>query len=84
VIANSERITQKELSDILLVDKSTTAKAVNSLVSQGYIKKRACTKDNRFRKLYLTEKGQSIKPKIQKTFLESLDITTNTLNRKEI
>ncbi|MFV0243010.1 MAG: MarR family winged helix-turn-helix transcriptional regulator [Lacrimispora sphenoides] len=83
VISKREGITQKELSQELYVDKSTTAKAVKSLVSLGYIRKEPSPDDKRFEKLYLTEKGQEIKEHIQNTFLELVEIATKSLSAKE-
>lgn len=83
VISKREGITQKELSQELYVDKSTTAKAVKSLVSVGYIRKEPSPDDKRFEKLYLTEKGQEIKEHIQNTFLELVEIATKSLSAKE-
>ncbi|PWJ47091.1 MarR family winged helix-turn-helix transcriptional regulator [Faecalicatena contorta] len=83
VISKREGITQKELSQELYVDKSTTAKAVKSLVSLGYIRKEPSPDDKRFEKLYLTEKGQEIKAHIQNTFLEIVEIATKSLSAKE-
>ncbi len=83
VISKSEGITQKELSQALFVDKSTTAKAIKSLVSAGYIRKETLSEDKRFAGLYLTEKGQGIKAHIQETFLEAVDIVTRNLSEQE-
>lgn len=57
-IQENEGINQQDLSSILLVDKTTTAKAVNKLVAKGYIIKKVKEKDKRNFKLYLTEKGK--------------------------
>lgn len=51
-------INQKKLSSLLLVDKTTTAKAVNKLVDKGYILKKTNQSDKRNFNLYLTEKGK--------------------------
>ena len=83
VISKREGITQKELSQELYVDKSTTAKAVKSLVSLEYIRKEPSPDDKRFEKLYLTEKGQEIKAHIQNTFLELVEIATKNLSAQE-
>lgn len=83
VISQKEGITQKELSEELYVDKSTTAKAVKSLISQGYVVKESLSQDKRFVQLYLTEQGKKIKPQIQKTFLELIEISTSNLSDEE-
>lgn len=57
-IKENPGINQQELSSILLVDKTTTAKAVNKLVIKGYILKKVEQADKRNFKLYLTEKGK--------------------------
>lgn len=83
VISQNEGITQKELSERLFVDKSTTAKAVKNLISQGYVVKEALLEDKRFVQLYLTEQGKQIIPHIQKTFLELIEISTRNLSKEE-
>jgi len=52
-------INQQDLSAILLVDKTTTAKAVKKLVSKGYIMKKVEQTDKRNLNLYLTKKGKN-------------------------
>ncbi|MCM1988714.1 MarR family winged helix-turn-helix transcriptional regulator [Oceanirhabdus seepicola] len=68
VISTNEGISQKELSNILKIGKATTAKAVKSLMKSGYVKRERDEKDKRFYKLYLTEKGKEIVPKIESSF----------------
>ncbi|WP_430400536.1 MarR family winged helix-turn-helix transcriptional regulator [Flavobacterium sp.] len=57
-IKENPGINQKTLSSLLLVDKTTTAKAVNKLVVKGYINKEVDEVDKRNFNLYLTEKGK--------------------------
>ena len=57
-IAGQEQITQKALSEELLIDKTTTAKAIAKLEAEGYVRREADPADNRFQLLYLTEAGQ--------------------------
>jgi DNA-binding MarR family transcriptional regulator len=51
-------INQQGLSSILLVDKTTTAKAINKLVDKGFIIKKVAHKDKRNFNLFLTKKGK--------------------------
>ncbi|WP_298555571.1 MarR family transcriptional regulator [uncultured Algibacter sp.] len=51
-------INQQDLSSILLVDKTTTAKAIKKLVAKGYVIKKNEKKDRRNLNLHLTEKGK--------------------------
>ncbi|AFS78290.1 HTH-transcriptional regulator, MarR family [Gottschalkia acidurici 9a] len=82
-ISKNEGISQKELSEYLYVDKSTTAKAVKNLVENKYVKRKHDENDRRIYRLYLTEKGKEVIPKIEATFLEILDVFTKDLTEKE-
>ncbi len=84
VISRSEGITQKDLSDWLYISKSTTAKAVKNLIDNGYVRKEKDTEDNRFDRLYLTDKGKQISAHMQETFMEIVKITTKNLSPLEI
>lgn len=64
-IAGRPGITQKALSEDLLIDKTTTAKAVAKLEAEGYVRREADPEDNRFQRLYLTEAGRDVVPKVQ-------------------
>ncbi|MGO4549143.1 MarR family winged helix-turn-helix transcriptional regulator [Paenibacillus sp. 2TAB23] len=68
-IASHQPITQKALSEKLLIDKTTTAKAIAKLEAEGYVRREADTTDKRYQQLYLTESGQDVVPKVQ----EALD-----------
>lgn len=83
VISKNEGITQKELSEHLYVGKSTTAKACKNLIAHGYIKKEQDQEDKRYERLYLTEKGKEIAPRIQATFSEVVEATTKGLSSQE-
>ena len=84
VISRSEGITQKDLSEWLYISKSTTAKAVKNLIDHGYVRKEKDTEDNRYDRLYLTEKGKQISAQMQETFMEVVEITTRNLSPLEI
>jgi DNA-binding MarR family transcriptional regulator len=84
VISLYEGITQKELSEWLYISKSTTAKAIKNLMDHGFVRKKKDTEDNRYDRLYLTEKGKQISAQMQETFKEVVDITTRNLSPLEI
>ena len=83
VISKNEGISQKELSEFLYVGKSTTAKAVKNLVENDYVKKIQDENDNRIYRLYLTENGIKIIPKINSVFLELVTIFSKNLSKRE-
>lgn len=64
-IAFQQPITQKALSERLLIDKTTTAKAITKLEAEGYIRREINPADNRYQLLYLTESGREVVPKVQ-------------------
>lgn len=64
-IAFGEPMTQKALNEKLLIDKTTTAKAIAKLESEGYVRREADPADNRYHLLYLTEEGREVVPKVQ-------------------
>ncbi|SFE80463.1 DNA-binding transcriptional regulator, MarR family [Paenibacillus catalpae] len=64
-IASRQPVTQKALSEKLLIDKTTTAKAVAKLEAEGYVRREPDPADNRYHLLYLTEAGHEVVPKVQ-------------------
>ncbi|MFB9274171.1 MarR family winged helix-turn-helix transcriptional regulator [Cohnella cellulosilytica] len=64
-IAFQQPITQKALSEKLLIDKTTTAKAIAKLEAEGYVRREADPVDNRYHLLYLTDTGREVVPKVQ-------------------
>lgn len=64
-IAHKEAISQKALSEELLIDKTTTAKAIAKLEAEGYLRRETDPGDGRFNLLYLTEAGRALVPKVQ-------------------
>lgn len=74
VIAKNEGINQKEISDLLYVEKSTTAKAVRHLETKGYVYKKQVEKDKRYTSLYLTDKGREASVVVESVFTEMLGV----------
>jgi DNA-binding MarR family transcriptional regulator len=64
-IASGQPITQKALSEKLLIDKTTTAKAIAKLEAEGYVRREVDPADNRYQLLFLTESGHEVVPKVQ-------------------
>jgi DNA-binding MarR family transcriptional regulator len=62
----TEGINQDELSTFLGFDKATTARALTKLEKEGFIYRKRDESDRRSKKLYITNKAQSIKTEIQK------------------
>lgn len=64
-IAVQQPITQKLLSQQLLIDKTTTAKAITKLEAEGYVRREVDPADNRYHLLYLTDSGRKVVPEVQ-------------------
>lgn len=64
-IASRQPVTQKALSEKLLIDKTTTAKAIAKLEAEGYVRREVDPADNRYHLLYLTDSGRKVVPKVQ-------------------
>lgn len=60
----NEGLSQNELSKILDFNKGAIAKLVKTLVEGGYITKTLDEHDKRAHKLYLTDKGRKVIPKL--------------------
>ena len=84
VISKNEGITQKELSEYLHIGKSTTTKAVKHMIHHGYVRKVKDEKDRRYARLYLTEAGKAVAPRLEATFKELIGITTKNMSQQEI
>lgn len=61
-LIKEEGATQEEVTEILSMDKATTARAMKKLVDTGFVKRLNCNKDHRCYRLYLTEKSRKIIP----------------------
>lgn len=58
-------LTQEELSSLLNVDKSTTARFIAKLEKAGYIGKVLNKKDLRANRIFLTEKAKELEPQMK-------------------
>ncbi len=60
VLSRHDGMSQNELSEMLTIDKATTARAIKQLQDQGYVTRRPDRYDNRINRLSLTEEGRAI------------------------
>lgn len=84
VISKNEGITQKGLSEHLYVNKSTTAKAVKNLIKNGLIRKEKDERDGRLDRLFLTDTGKQLAPRIQQIFADNIEIASKNLSADEL
>jgi len=84
-------ISQEQLSDIVKIDKATTARAVAKLVNENYVIRKISDHDKRAYNLYTTDKAESIKNTLfgildswNKIMLDNLDSEERALLLKLI
>ena len=65
LIKKGDGLTQKEISGMLYVSKSTTSKIIHNLVEKGYLRKERGRDDKRVTRIYLTEKKDQIEDLIK-------------------
>jgi DNA-binding MarR family transcriptional regulator len=58
---------QEKISDVLKIDKTTTAKALKKLEDNGYVSRERDEKDRRAYNVYLTPKARDILPFVKET-----------------
>ncbi len=81
-ITDMEGITQEKLSSYLRMNKGTTAKAVKSLETKGYVIKRIPESDKRSYNLYPTAKAVELRKRIRKLAFEWNDILLKGFDKK--
>ena len=71
----NEGKSQDELSELIKIDKATTARSLAKLEDRGYIIRKTDSADNRIRRVYLTDKAKKFAP----TFFAIFNAWTDTL-----
>ncbi|MBO3446137.1 MarR family transcriptional regulator [Clostridium sp. CCUG 7971] len=74
---------QEELSEVLNIDKGTTARAIKKLEEEGFLLRIKDERDKRAYKLYLTDKGKDVKEDIQDVLMAWENMITSQLNEEE-
>lgn len=59
-------IIQEKVAEMLMVDRTTAARAVQKLEQQGFIEKRDDATNKKIKKLYVTEKGAHVYPYLKR------------------
>ena len=71
----NDGLSQEELTEILNIDKGTTAKSIKKLETEGFVMRVKDKNDKRINRVYLTPKALEIKDE----FLSSINACENTL-----
>ena len=78
----NEGINQEKLSSNLLIDKSITAKTINSLVKKGFVNRKACETDKRAKNLYISDKGKEHKEYIFSLIENWIDYISDGIDKE--
>ncbi|WP_159885053.1 MarR family winged helix-turn-helix transcriptional regulator [Paenibacillus puerhi] len=79
----ADGLSQEELSEYLLIDKGTTAKALRKLEEQGYVTRKVREDDKRFNRVFLTPKALDIKDEVRGVLIDWRSLLTQGLSEEE-
>ncbi|WP_253198366.1 MarR family winged helix-turn-helix transcriptional regulator [Clostridium gasigenes] len=82
-LRENEGISQNKISKELGHDKAMSARTITKLIKLGYFNRKEDEDDSRAYKLYLTEKGKDVIPKVIDKVRKLIDIITRDLNEEE-
>jgi len=78
-----EGLSQRELSEHLIVTKSNVVGLVDRLERAGYVKRLSHPSDRRFNQIVLTPKGEKLELRIEKSYFKEVDKMMNVLTATE-
>ena len=83
MLARTDGLQQKELTDRLHIDKAHTARAIRKLTAQGYVRRERDPDDQRAVRIYLTKRGRNLLPEIRKIMRDWTETLTSGLSTAE-
>ncbi len=83
ILYKNDGISQEELSKILMIDKGTTARAIEKLESIGYVKREVNPEDKRAYNVFLTDKAKDLEPVLYSIMCSWNNILLNGLEEEE-
>jgi DNA-binding MarR family transcriptional regulator len=79
----SNGASQEKISDILKIDKTTTAKGIKKLENNGFVLRNIDKEDKRAYNVFLTQKALDIIPHIQETMKKWENIVISDISEEE-
>ena len=83
VLFNKDGISQESINEIVRMDKATTVRAIKKLVAEGYVHRKRDLLDRRSYKIFLTDRGLSMKPIIFNILREWNSILLKNMDDQE-
>ncbi|MBK8397293.1 MAG: MarR family transcriptional regulator [Leptospiraceae bacterium] len=81
---NNSKMTQKDLSEKLIVDKSNITGMIDRMEKINLLKRTPHSADNRSYIIQLTNKGKNLANKLEKLYLKKINTALNGLSNDEI
>ena len=81
--SGEEGLSQKELSERLIVTKSNVVGLVDRLERAGYLRREAHSTDRRFNRIVLTPEGEDLVDRVEKVYFEEVDQMMNVLSEDQ-
>lgn len=82
-IAKNEGLSQEDVRQQILIDKSAITRIMQSMIEKGYVRREMNKSDHRYSCLYLTDKAKEKMPYIFETFKKSSMWMLEGLNDEE-
>ncbi len=82
--AEAEGITQTELGNRLLVNRSNVTGLVDRMEEAGWVKRTPVAGDRRINQVQLTKAGSALLEKAEKTYYARINEVMNTLSEKDM
>lgn len=77
-------IIQEKLAEMIKVDRTTAARAIKKLETNGFIEKQSDKENKKIKKLFPTEKGKELAPYIIKENNYSNEVALQGLSQEEV
>ncbi|TXC92877.1 winged helix-turn-helix transcriptional regulator [Metabacillus litoralis] len=83
-ICENKGIIQEKLAEMIKVDRTTAARAINKLEMNGFIEKKEDKYNKKIKKIFPTEKGENVYPYIIKENEHSNSVALVGFDEKEV
>ncbi|MGL5435489.1 MAG: MarR family winged helix-turn-helix transcriptional regulator [Lachnospiraceae bacterium] len=84
VLQKCDGVTQDELSALISVDKSATARTVKSLEEKGYVTRVQDEQDKRQNRVFLTEAARECWPDVQRELIRFNEFLTQNIDANNL
>lgn len=83
VLYDNDGITQESLSSKLIIDKGTTARAIDKLERAGFVLRKTNPTDRRVNNVFLTDKARELEPILYDTLASWTKLLLGDLSEEE-